>query len=85
MLEQNYPNPFNPSTTVRFAFEENTFATLKIYNAVGEEVAELFNGTAEAGRVYSLNFDASKIPSGIYLYKLNSGKNVAVKKMILLK
>ncbi|GBD89238.1 hypothetical protein BMS3Abin03_03188 [bacterium BMS3Abin03] len=85
VLEQNYPNPFNPSTTIRFAFEENTFATLKIYNAIGEEVAELFNGTAEAGRVYSLNFDASKIPSGIYLYKLNSGKNVAVKKMILLK
>lgn len=85
MLEQNYPNPFNPSTTIRFAFEEKTFAKLKIYNAVGEEVAEVFNGIADAGRVYSVNFDASKLTSGVYLYKLSSDKNVTVKKMLLLK
>jgi len=85
VLEQNYPNPFNPSTTIRFAFEESTFAALKVYNVVGEEVAELFKGTADAGRIYSLNFDASDLSSGIYFYKLISGKNVAVKKMILLR
>jgi len=85
MLEQNFPNPFNPSTTIRFAFEEKTFATLKIYNAVGEEVAEIFKGIADAGRVYSVNLDASKLTSGVYLYKLSSDKNVTVKKMLLLK
>jgi Secretion system C-terminal sorting domain len=88
VLEQNYPNPFNPSTTIKFVFEKKTRASLKVYDSIGNEIAELFNGLAESGRVYKLNFDAVSrqgLSSGIYFYKLISDRNIAVKKMILLK
>ncbi|MBZ0199893.1 MAG: T9SS type A sorting domain-containing protein [Ignavibacteriaceae bacterium] len=83
-LEQNYPNPFNPSTTLKYSIPVDGFVNLSIYNMLGEKVATLINQNAKAGR-YEIKFDASKYASGIYLYRLESGQNVSVKKMMLLK
>jgi len=83
-LKQNYPNPFNPTTTIEFAIPEAGFYTLKIYNTLGQEFAELVNAQLEPG-FYSLNFDASRLASGIYIYSLK-GNNVNItKKMILVR
>ncbi len=84
-LEQNYPNPFNPSTSIKFAFSKDTKAALKIYNALGVEVREIFNGVAEAGRVYDINFNAAGLASGVYYYKLISPDRSDVRKMMLTK
>jgi hypothetical protein len=83
-LEQNYPNPFNPSTNISFSVPEAGNVILAVYNTVGEEVATLVNGFTEAG-FYNITFDASSLPSGIYLYKLQSANSVQTKKMMLLK
>jgi len=86
-LSQNYPNPFNPSTTIKFTIpnSENVLpTTLRIYNAIGQQVSELLNKPLSAG-IYKLEFDASNLSSGIYFYKLQSGKYVETKKMIILK
>lgn len=85
LLDQNYPNPFNPSTMIKFGFEKNTHATLTIYDVLGNKVAELFNGQAEAGRTYEVSFNASALSSGIYYYQLQSDNITQVKKMMLLK
>lgn len=84
-LNQNYPNPFNPSTKISFSVGEQNFTTLKVYNILGQEVATLFNGMADAGRQYVVGFDASHLGSGIYFYRLQSGSNVEVRKMTLTK
>lgn len=81
-LNQNYPNPFNPSTSITFALPKSEFTTLKIFNIIGEEVASLVNRQLEAGR-YTFSFDASRLSSGVYLYKINAGNFNATKKMIL--
>ena len=83
-LEQNYPNPFNPSTNIKYNVPENGFVKLAVYNLVGEEVNVLVNGQVNAG-FYELEFDASKLPSGVYFYRLQAGSFVETKKMILLK
>jgi hypothetical protein len=83
-LEQNYPNPFNPSTKIRFNIPEAGQITLKVYNALGQEVASLVNEYKNAGS-YEYNFDASGLNSGIYFYKINSNNYSATKKMILIK
>ncbi|MFA6456403.1 MAG: T9SS type A sorting domain-containing protein [Bacteroidota bacterium] len=83
-LGQNYPNPFNPSTTISFTLPNSALTTLKVYNMVGQEVASLVEGQKEAG-MYVVDFDASKLASGIYLYKLQSGSYVETKKMVLIK
>jgi len=83
-LEQNYPNPFNPSTTIKFNIPEQEFVTLKIYDVMGNEVAVLLNEEKEAGS-HSIEFDASRIASGTYFYKLQAGNNIETRKMILLK
>ncbi|MBE0572437.1 MAG: T9SS type A sorting domain-containing protein [Ignavibacteriaceae bacterium] len=83
-LEQNYPNPFNPSTTIKFSLPEATNITLKIYNTLGEKVAELVNTNLEAG-YYNYQWDAGNIASGIYIYELRTEKFIALKKMILIK
>jgi hypothetical protein len=64
-LSQNYPNPFNPSTTIRYSLPLNSNIKITIYNPIGEEVKELFNGTRDAG-MYELNFDAKDQSSGVY-------------------
>ncbi len=83
-LQQNYPNPFNPTTTIKFSVPKNGMVTLKVYNLLGQEVATLVNGEMNAGS-YKVTFDASKLGSGVYFYKLQAGNNSATKKMILLK
>ena len=83
-LEQNYPNPFNPSTTINYSIPVAGNYQLKVYNIIGEEVATLLNNNINAGN-YSINFDASRLASGIYLYRLIGNKVNIVRKMILMK
>ena len=83
-LNQNYPNPFNPSTTIRYSIPSDGFVKLSIFNTIGEEVRTLVNEFKEAGS-HDENFDAAKLSSGIYFYKLQAGSFVQTKKMILLK
>jgi len=85
VLEQNYPNPFNPTTTIKFALVEEENTTLKVYDVLGNEVVTLFDDKTEAGKVYELDFNASSLPSGIYVYTLRSENHSAVRKMVLLK
>jgi hypothetical protein len=83
-LKQNYPNPFNPTTNIQFDLPESGNYSLKVYNLLGQEVATLVNGALNAG-VHSVNFDASKLTSGMYIYQL-SGNNVNLtRKMLLMK
>jgi hypothetical protein len=84
VLYQNYPNPFNPTTTITFGIPIKTHVTLKVFNAVGEEVAQLYNGEKEAGR-YTIEFNAAGLPSGIYFYQLEAVEYNTIKKMILMK
>jgi hypothetical protein len=83
-LEQNYPNPFNPTTQISFTLPEQSFVELKVFNILGLEVANLVTKELPAG-TYTEEFDASSLSSGIYLYKLNTGKFSEVKKMTLIK
>jgi aminopeptidase N len=83
-LEQNYPNPFNPSTTIEYLVTSSEFITLKVYDVLGDEVATLVNQEKPAGR-YEVEFNASKLSSGIYFYKLQAGSFIETKKMVLLK
>jgi len=83
-LEQNYPNPFNPSTTVSFAVAEERAVRIVVYNSLGMEVGELVNDVLPAGR-YSVEFDASALPSGTYLYRMIAGDHVQTMQMVLSK
>ena len=83
-LAQNYPNPFNPSTQISFELSASNNTSLKVFDVLGREVATLENGRLEAGS-HTVTFDASKLASGMYIYKLESGNFVSVKKMMLLK
>jgi len=83
-LEQNYPNPFNPSTTIRFSLPSAQHANLSVYNVVGQKVAELVNGMTPAGYT-SLNFNASHLSSGIYIYRLSTQNETLTGKMLLMK
>jgi hypothetical protein len=87
-LSQNYPNPFNPTTQIKYSIPEDGFVSLKVYNALGQQVAELVNGIVKAGS-HSVSFNAGSaagvLSSGIYYYRMESGSRVMVKKMMLLK
>ncbi len=83
-LYSNYPNPFNPSTVIRYAIPGDGFVTLKVYDMLGKEVASLVNEKQEQG-IYSANFDASKLSSGVYIYKLQVNNFTAAKKMVLIR
>ena len=83
-LYQNYPNPFNPSTTIKFSLPSSGYATLRIYNALGEEVAVLLHKELVTGS-YEIEFNASALASGIYFYRLQAGNFVETKKMMLMK
>lgn len=83
-LEQNYPNPFNPSTTISFQIPIASKVSLKVYDVLGREVETLVNENKPAGK-YSINFNADKLASGVYLYRLQAGNYIESKKMILLK
>lgn len=84
-LAQNYPNPFNPGTTITFALKNTGHATVTIYNMLGQVVATLFDRMASAHTVYSLWFDATNRPSGMYFYVLRSADRHEVKKMCVVK
>ena len=83
-LSQNYPNPFNPSTMLNYTLPQKSNVSLKVFDMLGREVANLVNATQEAGS-HSVNFNASKLASGLYIYTLKAGNNVMSKKMMLLK
>ncbi|MFC2094368.1 TIGR03790 family protein [Bacteroidota bacterium] len=83
-LNQNYPNPFNPTTNISYSLENAGLITLKVYDILGKEVATLVNENQEVGN-YSVEFNASQLPSGIYFYKITSANYTATRKLILLK
>ena len=83
-LNNNYPNPFNPSTTISYSIRNDGYATLSVFDVLGNEVAQLENGYKSAGN-YSYSFDASELTSGIYFYRIQAGDFVETKKMILLR
>ncbi len=83
-LEQNYPNPFNPTTTINYSIPEAGNVELKVYDVLGNEVANLVNQEMAPGN-YTANFDASSLASGIYIYRLQTGSLMQTRKMILMK
>lgn len=83
-LEQNYPNPFNPATIIRFELHEHGFVELTVHDTLGRRVAELVRGEISAG-IHSVEFDASQIPSGVYIYSLRDGYTSISKKLLVLK
>ncbi len=83
-LNANYPNPFNPSTNIQFSTPEQSFVELKVFDILGNEVANLVKQDMEPGN-YSVVFNGSNLASGIYLYRLVSGNFFDTKKMMLIK
>ncbi len=83
-LEQNYPNPFNPSTTIRYTVPVKSGVTLRIYNILGQEVESLVNMEQAAGS-YVVQYNASRLSTGVYFYELRAGDYRDIKKMLLLK
>ena len=83
-LLQNYPNPFNPTTTISYQIPKGSYVSLKVYDLIGNEVADLVELNQEAG-TYKVQFNAQNLPSGVYFYRLQAGKFVSVKKLILMK
>ena len=84
LLSQNYPNPFNPSTVIEFSLPQKANVSLKVFNSLGQEVAELINSEMFAG-YHSVNFNATNLSSGIYFYRITSGNFTQTNKMLLLK
>ncbi|HOT97717.1 MAG TPA: T9SS type A sorting domain-containing protein [bacterium] len=85
VLQQNYPNPFNPSTHIAYSVPKSGVVTLKVYDAMGREVATLVDGYKNAGITHHVVFDGSKLASGVYMYKLSDGSYEVTKKMMLVK
>lgn len=83
-LNQNYPNPFNPTTIISFAVPERGNTVLRVYNILGQQVKELLNRDLQPGR-YSVEFNAENLPSGMYIYVMQSGSQLLSKKMMLIK
>jgi hypothetical protein len=87
-LNQNFPNPFNPETRINYQIPVGTrqgvFVQLKVYDIVGREITTLVNEELSPG-IYQVSFDASKLPSGVYIYRLSAGSFTSIKKMILTK
>ncbi len=83
-LSQNYPNPFNPVTQINYQLPKSGNVRLSVFNAIGQEVGVLVNESQNAGN-HVIDWNASAFPSGVYIYKLESGSFTSVKKMILLK
>lgn len=83
-LNQNYPNPFNPATIINYSIPEKSFVSLKIFDVLGREVSVLVNKEQPVGN-YELEFDASQLTSGIYFYRIQAGKYIETKKLVVLK
>jgi hypothetical protein len=84
-LEQNYPNPFNPTTTIGFTLQKSGHTTLKVYDAIGREVAVLVNEPLEAGVYHQTRFDARQFAGGVYFIRLSAADRSQIRKMVLLK
>ena len=84
MLDQNYPNPFNPLTTIRFAVPERGRVRLEVFNMLGQEIVTLVDDVMEAG-YHSVECDAARLPSGVYVYRMTAGSVVQSRKMTLLR
>ncbi len=80
----NYPNPFNPATTINYQLPENGFVILKVYDMLGKEIVTLVNENKSAG-YHRVNFDASKLTSGVYIYTITANNFIQSKKMLLMK
>jgi len=83
-LQQNYPNPFNPHTSINYSIPEEGFVRLAVYNMLGEEVAMIVNASQKAGS-YEVNFNASGLSSGVYIYRIEAANYTASKKLMLMK
>lgn len=83
-LHQNYPNPFNPVTTIRYELSSNVHVNLSVYNVLGQKVSELVNEQKGSG-YYEINFNASRLSSGTYVYRLEAGDRVLTHSMLLIK
>ena len=83
-LEQNYPNPFNPLTIIRYSIPERTNVLIKVYDILGSEVITLLNQELDAGW-YNLEFNAVEYSSGIYICRMQAGKYISTKKMLMIK
>lgn len=84
LISQNYPNPFNPITIINYQLPVSCYVSLKVYDIQGREVSTLVHSEKPAG-IYNVTFDGNNLPSGIYLYKLQAGNFVDIKKMMLIK
>ena len=83
-LSQNYPNPFNPTTNIEFSIPNSEYVSIKVYDVLGNVVADLANQNFAAGN-YSVDFNASSLTSGIYIYSITAGNFISTKKMMLIK
>jgi alpha-tubulin suppressor-like RCC1 family protein len=83
-LEQNYPNPFNPTTTIAFQIPERGFVNLKVFDIAGNEVVTLVDRELEIGR-HEVKFNAGKLSSGVYVYRIEAGNYTSSKKLVLMK
>ena len=83
-LNQNYPNPFNPKTIIKFELPAASYVSQKVYNLLGQEIATLITRELSAG-YHETSFDGLRLPSGVYLYRIQAGEFIQTKKMILLK
>ena len=84
-LEQNYPNPFNPQTVITFSIPQTGIVNLKVFDVMGREVAVLIQSEEKSAGTYSISFNGTNFPSGVYFYKLAWGNNIVTKKMLLIK
>jgi Secretion system C-terminal sorting domain len=84
LLNQNYPNPFNPTTTIKYSVPFNSLVAIKVYDILGREVETLVNEEKAPGN-YSVEFNASKLSSGVYFYRMQAGNFISTKKLILMK
>ncbi len=84
LLSQNFPNPFNPVTVISYRIAAGSFVSLKVFDILGNNIAELINEKQSPGS-YVVNFDGSNMPSGIYFYTLNAGSFKETKRMLLIK
>ena len=84
LVMQNYPNPFNPSTRINYSIPQSENVTLIIFNVLGRQITTLVNQEKPAGN-YTVEFNGSNLPSGVYFYQIQAGSFMETKKMLLLK